>query len=159
MKKIVSNATPIISLASVEKLSILKDLFHRIIIPGEVYREIYSGRYPGYDDLDSDLFEIIELKDSERLDFLLNELDRGESESILLAEEIAADFLIIDERHAYRIAQSRGINVIGTLSVLLMAKDQGSINTIKPILDEMIDKGRWYSMRVYEYFLKSIGEL
>lgn len=159
MRKIVSNATPIISLASVEQLSILKDLFHTILIPGEVFREIYLGKYPGYDKLDSDLFDIKELDYSTNLDLLLKELDKGESESILLAEEIAADFLIIDERLAYQIAKSRGINVIGTLSVLLMAKDKGFINAVKPILDEMITKGRWYSIRVYEYFLKSIGEL
>lgn len=159
MKKVVSNASPIISLASVEKLSILKNLFQTILIPDAVYKEIYSGKYPGYTELDSDLFEIKVLMDSANLDFLLNELDQGESESILLAKEIDADFLIIDERHAYKIAQFHGINVIGTLSVLLMAKDAGIIKTIKPILDKMIDKGRWYSNRVYRYFLKTIGEL
>ncbi|MCK4764985.1 MAG: DUF3368 domain-containing protein [Candidatus Aminicenantes bacterium] len=159
MKKVVSNATPIISLAGVEKLPIFNDLFQKVIIPGAVFKEIYLGKYPGYKDLDSDLFEIQELGNPEKLDFLLNELDRGESESILLAKEISADILIIDERHAYKIAQSQGLNVIGTLSVLLMAKERGLIKNIKPVLDEMINQGRWYSKRVYEYFLMSIGEL
>lgn len=111
MRKVVSNATPIISLASVDKLSILKDIFGKIYVPKAVYNEIQTGQYPGHKDLEKDFFEIIEVK------------------------------------------------VIGTLTVLLMAKNSGLIQEIKPILDEMIQKGRWYSQKVYDYFLSSIGEL
>lgn len=159
MKKVISNATPIISLATVDKLSVLKELFEKISIPHAVYNEIFKGQYPGYKELNSDFFEIVGVQHQENLGFLLNDLDRGEAECILVAKESAADLLIIDERLAYKIAQSQGLTVIGTLTVLLKAKKRGLIKEIKPILDEMIVHGRWYSQRVYEYFLRSIGEI
>lgn len=159
MKKVVSNATPIISLAVIDRMPFLSDIFGKIYIPSAVYDEMTSARYPGYKELNSDLFEIKEINDRGELDTFLKDLDLGEAESILLAREIKADVLIIDERFGYKIAQSKGLFVIGTLTVLLMAKKKGLIAEVKPLLDQMIQKGRWYSVKVYEYFLKSIGEL
>jgi predicted nucleic acid-binding protein len=109
LKKVVSNATPIISLASVDKLSILKDIFKKIYIPKAVYSEIQTGQYPGHKDLDKDFFEIMEVENKTNLDFLLNDLDQGKAESIIIAKEIGADTLIIDERLAYKIANSQGL--------------------------------------------------
>lgn len=159
MKTIVSNATPVISLASADALFLFEKLFGKVIIPEAVYNEIYSARYPGYTELNSNIFEIRKISDRVSLGFLLNDLDLGEAESILLAKEINADKLIIDERLGYKIAQTQGLFVIGTLTVLLMAKQDGIITSVKPILDKMINNGRWYSKKVYEHFLKTIGEL
>lgn len=159
MKRVVSNATPIISLAVIDRLALLEDIFKRIYIAEAVYDEMNSARYPGYKELDSPLFEVKRINDRKNLDFLLNDLDLGEAESILLASEIKADALIMDERSGYKIAQKRGLPVIGTLTVLLMAKKRGMIKEVKPTLDEMIRKGRWYSKYVYNYFLRSVGEL
>ena len=58
----------------------------------------------------------------------------------------------------YQIAKQQGLHVIGTLTVLLMAKQQGLILSVRPLLDEMIQKGRWYSQSVYHSFLRQIGE-
>jgi predicted nucleic acid-binding protein len=159
LKKIVSNATPIISLACVGLLSIFEELFGKIYIPRAVYMEMKLGKYPGYKDLDSNLFQVVEVINEVSPLFLSNDLGAGEAESIVVAKEMKADVLIIDERIAYKIAQNQGLNVIGTLTVLLMAKNRGLIDKIKPILDEMIAKGRWYSQRVYNHFLESIGEI
>jgi predicted nucleic acid-binding protein len=49
--------------------------------------------------------------------------------------------------------------VIRTLSILLKAKEQGIISEIRPLLDDMISKRRWYSREVYETFLKKAGEI
>jgi predicted nucleic acid-binding protein len=159
LERVVTNATPIISLAVIDKLSIFKELFGKVYVPKAVYNEIQGGQYPGYKELDSDLFEVISIKSAEYLDLLLNDLDAGEAESIVVAKEMNADMLIIDERLGYKIAQTQGLFAIGTLTVLLMAKNKGIIKKIKPLLDEMIEKGRWFSPKVYDYFLKSIGEL
>ncbi len=159
MRKIVSNATPIVSLTVINRLEFLEEIFKKIYIAEAVYDEITSARYPGYKELSGRFFEVKRIKNRESLDPLLNDLDLGEAESILLASEIKADALIMDERSGYKIAQKRGLPVIGTLTVLLMAKKRGMINEVKPILDQMIQKGRWYSKYVYNYFLKSIGEL
>jgi len=157
--KIVSNTTPIISLASIERLNILKELFGEILIPQSVYNEIKAKESHGYKEVDSDYIKVQAIKGIKYRDLLLNQLDLGEAETIILATEINADYVIIDDNIGYKIAKNSGLNVIRTLSVLLKAKDKGIIEEIRPLLDEMILKGRWYSKKVYESFLKKIGEL
>ena len=102
--------------------------------------------------------EIQELQDGDVI-FISGAVCINDDESILLAKEINADALIIDERTGYKIAKFQGINAIGTLSILLLSKERGLIEVVKPLLDDMIIKGRWYSSFVYENFLKQIGEL
>ena len=156
--KVVSNATPIISLASIGRLSLLTDLFNKVYIPQAVYNEIKYKKSHGYQEIDNPCFEIMTIQGNAYLGFLLNELDRGEAEAIFLAKEMAADMLIIDERIGYKIAQSQQLYCIGTLTVLEVAKQKQLIKKVKPLLDEMIQKGRWYSETVYSQFLKQIGE-
>jgi len=156
--KVVSNATPIISLASIGRLSLLSDLFNKVYIPQAVYNEIKYKKSYGYQEIDNQCFEIKTIQGNAYLGFLLNELDRGEAEAIFLAKEMAVDMLIIDERIGYKIAQSQQLYCIGTLTVLEVAKQKQLIKKVKPLLDEMIQKGRWYSETVYSQFLKQIGE-
>lgn len=157
--KTVCNATPIISLSSVNKLDILKELFHTVIIPEAVYSEIRAKESYGYKEVESNFINVEKIKGKIYSELLFNQIDLGETETIILAKEINADFVIIDDNMAYRIATNSGLNVTRTLSVLLRAKEKGIIGEIKPILDEMISKGRWYSKRVYRDFLKKINEL
>jgi len=159
MKKVVSNTTPIISLSSIGKLEILKELFEEIIIPKAVYNELKAKRSYGYNEVKADYIKVKPVKGKKYRDLLLNHMDLGEAETIALATELNADIVIIDDNIGYKIAKSSGLFVIRTLSVLLKAKDRGIIKSIKPLLDEMISKGRWYSKKVYKYVLKNAGEL
>jgi hypothetical protein len=156
---VVSNTTPIISLASIQQLEILERLFGEIIVPKAVYGEIKAKESWGYKEIDFEFVRVETVRGELYKDFLLNQLDSGESETILLAKELNADLVIIDENLAYKIAKNSGLNVTRTLSILLKAKESGIIGQVKPLLDEMIAKGRWYSQNVYENFLKKIGEL
>lgn len=155
----VSNATPIISLASIRKIDLLEKMFGKIIVPRAVYNEIKAKDSWGYKEIDSALFEVETVRGNIYKELLLNQLDPGESETIILAKELNADVVIIDENLAYKIAQNSGMHPVRTLSILLAAKNKGIIDNVKPLLDEMILKGRWYSRNVYEKFLKQIGEL
>lgn len=67
--------------------------------------------------------------------------------------------LIIDDSIAYKIAKNSGLNVIRTLSILLKAKAQGIISEVRPLLDDMISKGNWYSKHVYETVLQKANEI
>ena len=73
---------------------------------------------------------------------LLSQLDSGEAETIILAKEVNADFVIIDENLGYRFASNVGLTAIRTLSILLRAKEKGYLSQLKPLLDEMMAKGR-----------------
>ncbi|MCK5719671.1 MAG: DUF3368 domain-containing protein [Thiomargarita sp.] len=157
--KVVSNTTPIISLASIGKLDILRELFDEIIIAETVYNEIKAKKSYGYEEVESEYITIKVIQGKIYQELLLNQLDLGEAETILLAKEIEVDIVIIDENLGYKIAKNVGLNVTRTLSILLKAKQKGIIKEIKPLLDEMILKGRWYSKTVYQTFLKRVGEL
>ena len=156
--KVASNTTPIISLSSIQRLELLKLLFKQVYIPKAVYHEIKTKKLFGYKEIDADWVKVLEIKGRKYLGFLLNDLDAGEAEAIVLAKEIEADILLIDERIGYDIAKSQNIFAIGTLTVLLMAKQKGLIQRVKPLLNEMIQKGRWYSEKTCKVFLKKIEE-
>jgi hypothetical protein len=93
------------------------------------------------------------------LDSLRLELDAGEAESIALAVELKADFVLLDERLARRIATGLGLKVAGLLGVLVEAKRRGLIVLVKPILDALITKaGFWVGRDLYARVLVEVGE-
>ena len=157
--KTVSNTTPIITLSSIGKIEILKDIFQEIIIPQAVYEEIKAKQGYGYNEVDLSFITVQTIQNTEQEKILLEQLDAGEVQTIVLSKEINADNTIIDENTGYIIAKESGLNVIRTLSILLKAKEVEIITEVKPLLDEMISKGRWYSNHVYYSFLKKANEL
>lgn len=156
---VVSNTTPIISLSSIGKLSVLKDLFGEVLISEAVYDEIKAKKRYGYDEIETDFIKVESITGILYRDFLLNQFDLGEAETIILAKEKNADLVIIDKNIGYKIAENADLEVARTLSILLKAKEKGIVKKLKPLLDEMIVKGRWYSKNVYENFLERAGEL
>ena len=155
----VSNTTPIISLSSIGKIEILKCIFQEVIIPQAVYEEIKTKQGYGFNEADSKFIKVLSIDSGEYKLLYLDQLDRGEAETILLSKQLNADNTIIDENLGYTVAKESGLNVIRTLSILLKAKEYGIITEVKPLLDDMILKGRWYSNHVYYAFLKKANEI
>jgi len=146
---VVSNATPIITFASINQIDILKHFFSKVYIPQAVYDEIKSKKAYGYQEIDDEFFQVRNIEDTFAQNILLNDLDLGEAQTIVLAKELNADIVLIDETIGYNIARSQQLNVKRTLSFLIVAKEKGLIDEVKPLLDEMIDNGRWISRKVY----------
>ena len=157
--KTVSNTTPIISLSAIGKIEILRDLFREIIIPQAVYEEIKAKKGVGYHSVDSNFIKVQPIQTKNHKLLLSDRLDLGEAETIILAKEITADNVIIDENLGYIVAKEYNLNVIRTLSILLKAKEKNIIYEVKPLIEEMISKGRWYSKRVYYSFLEKAEEM
>ncbi len=155
---VISNTTPIISLCSVNKEFILKELFNEINIPNAVNNELISSKKAGFKFAENSWVNVFNIKNRQAVNILLKDLDLGESEVIIGSLELKANVTIIDENIGYQIAKYHKLNVNRTLSLLKTAKDLGIIKNIKPILLEMINKGRWYSQSVVTEFLKSINE-
>ena len=114
---IVSNTTPLSELTKVGQLNLLRELFGRIIIPVEVYNEVTTGNHPAVEVVQSakwiDVFtiqaptKVLQVQSKYRLDL-------GESATIILAEELKANRVLIDERLGRKVAQSRNLLVTGT---------------------------------------------
>jgi hypothetical protein len=159
MRKIISNTTPILSLLKINKLSLLENLYGKIIIPTAVYQEIEKGKEkPYYLDLKLiDWIEIREIRNPGSKDYFLD-LDEGEAEVIILAKEQNADLIIMDEIMGRRIAKQFNLTVTGTIGVLLKAKEKGFVNAIKELLTELQEKGTWLNSKLISKALELANE-
>ncbi len=85
-------------------------------------------------------------------------LGDGEREAIALAIELEATQIILDDLPARRVAEASGLNVIGTLGLLLGAKRQGLIDRVRPELDGLLKTSFFLSPELYTELLRSAGE-
>ena len=156
---VVSNSSVIIALARICRLDLLEKLFEKVIVPEAVWEEIIVEGKPGREKIMGAGFIHVEKAGDKRLVALLEELvDRGEAEAIVLALELDADLLLIDDRDARGYAKKLGLQVMGTLGVIALAKYRGLISKAKPIVDKLIESSFWISKKILEEFLKELGE-
>ena len=159
MPKIVSNTTPILSLLKLDKLELLQKLYQQIYIPAEVFKEIEAGRSKKYyKDLSSiDWIKIKEIQDKQAIKYFLD-LDAGEAEAIVLATELNADLILLDEKLGRFHARYANLKVTGTIGILARAKSDGFVENLKPLLKELSDNGIWISQKLKNEILKKVGE-
>ena len=159
MRKIISNTTPILSLLKIDKLNLLKELYGIVIVPFAVYQEIEEGKEkPYYQDLTSlDWIEIRNIKNPNSREYLID-LDDGEAEVLVLAKEINADLVILDEIMGRRYAKRFEINLTGTIGILLKAKETGLITSIKNLMSELVEKGTWLNPKLISKAIKMANE-
>lgn len=156
---VVSNTTPIITLALVGQLTLLQQLYGTVLIPAAVESEILAGgsRYGALELSQAAYIRTVPLKDPARV-ALLNDLDPGEAEAIALALEQNADLLIMDERLGRRHAARLGLTLTGSIGILLMAKQTGQIKVIKPLLTQLDQGGIHLSPALIAQALQEAGE-
>ena len=160
MRKVVSNTTPILSLLKIWKLDLLREIYGKVKIPQAIYREIEAGKDKDYyTDLSKlNWIEITQIKSTSARPYLFD-LDDGEAETIILAQEQAADVAIIDDKLGRRYAAQINIPVTGTIGILLKAKERGLITAIAPLLQELRNKSSWINDTLFEKALSIAGEL
>lgn len=145
---VVSDSTCLIALERIGELDILPALFDPIIIPPEVEREFGTKfSWLQTENLTSNLLVAA----------LRLVVDAGEAEAIALASE--KNYLLIsDDKQARAGAKQLGVAVIGTIGVLVQAKQSGVVTTIKPILDNLELNSFFISRALREEALKLVGE-
>ncbi len=160
---VVSNTSPIINLAAVGRLELLRRLFGTIIIPPAVHREIVingAGEPGSREVAQFDWFSEQPVANTTLVQALRLQLDLGEAEAIACAIEHRANWLLIDERRGRTVADQFGLRVLGLLGVLIQAKRSGLIDTLAPILRQLTDDaGFWIDQRLYRRVLITAGEL
>ncbi len=145
---IVSDTSPLSSLFLIEKLDLLPALFGRIIIPRKVMDELSVLENIFQHDLSvlrqAPWLDVQKPKDDELVRKYSRLLDEGESEAIVLAKELHADYLLIDEKMGRIAAKQEGLRTIGVLGVFLLAKKHGHISQVKPLIDLLEIKARFF---------------
>lgn len=158
MANVVSNTGPLIALAQIVQFDLLHHLFGKIIIPpavrDEIQDEISVAALTA-----ADWITVQPAQDTLAIQLLKEELDAGESAAIILAKELNADLVLIDERAAARKARALGLHVIGTLGVLLLGKRTNHLSTIKPLLDSLRENDFRMSANLYNQVLHDAGEM
>ena len=159
MLKVILDTTPILTLLKISKFSLLKDIYEKIIIPEGVYQEIEIGKNKEYyiNLAELEWVKIEKIKNNQAIKYLAD-LDKGEAEVIVLAEEINADIVVIDEKIGREYAKRNNLNLTGTLGILIKAKNKRLIKAIKPLIDEMQNKGVWLNDKLIISVLKITGE-
>jgi len=159
---VVSNTSPITNLAGIGQLDLVRQLYGSITIPQAVYNEMANiGRtVPGALEVQTLRWITTQpVTDLTQVETLQAVLDQGEAEAIVLALELNAKLLIIDEKPGRAIAQQNGINITGVLGVLLEAKQNGLIVAVKPLMDQLINQVEfWVDRQLYKAVLQSAKE-
>ncbi len=160
---VVSDTSAISAFLLIEQLELLPQLYGRVIVPPSVMAELLllESRY-GHDlsSLDADWLEVIPISNTELFKQYLTVLDLGESEALVLTQELQADLLLIDEMKGRKVAEAAGIAYTGVLGVLLSAKSKRLIESIRPLLDALIKKaGFRMSPALMEFVLEQANEL
>ncbi len=138
--KVVCNSSPLIALLSVDKITILDKLFSEVYIPKAVYDEVFAVKHKYADFGKADFLNKISVTDNDIIKVLNVHLGLGESEVIALSIEKKLDGAILDDKQARNIADNMGLKVLGTVGVLMLAKQRKIISNVKPLLIEMKKK-------------------
>ena len=158
---IVADSTALIYLAAISKFDLLQALYGQILIPTAVYEEVATqgaGRWGSSETAAATWIDYRPVADPAKLLGVPPRLNGGEKEVIALAEEVHADLVIMDEARGRQELIKRGITFMGTVGVLMVAKQRGLIAELKPELDQLRVHGFHLSERVYRACLLSVGE-
>jgi uncharacterized protein len=156
---VVSDTSPITYLYQIQRFVLLQSLYGEVVIPPAVERELRAGTHM-HEGLDWPLLRVVEPKSSEMVTLLSESLDLGESEAIVLATEIDADLLLIDEVDGREAARKLGLRFTGLLGVLLEAKERGLVPSMSAELDRLV-QATTFRIRpeVRQRMLRLAGEL
>jgi len=132
---IIGDSSALIALAVVDKLELLEQLYENLYVPQAVYDEVTQVGRPQSDRLKQFLQSRVKVVD---LNLTKLGLGRGELEAITLYKELDADVLLIDDNRAKKYAVLNGVKVIGSLGILIKAKEEGYIERVKPFLEDIM---------------------
>jgi len=156
---IIADSSPLISFALIEKLNLLEQLYQEIYVPIAVYNEVSKSDKPYSQELKQFLHGKIKgVKNTMAVDILLSDIGTGEAEAIVLALECQPAMILLDDLKARKFAKMQGLNIIGTMGILLEAKKAGFITAIKPFIAELISNDIRISTKIVEITLQAAQE-
>ena len=165
MPKAVSDSSTLIHLAGIGHLNLLVEFYEKILIPPAVWKEVVEegqGR-PGTREVEegrrSRWIEVVKPSNKSVVRLLKLELHDGEAEAIALAIEQHPEIVFLDETEARRVADAYGLHKTGLIGILLRAKLEGKVQSLRGELDRLRQEaGFWIGDDVYQQALQAVGE-
>lgn len=161
---VVSDTTPIRALALCGRLDLLVRQFGGVTIPMVVWKELERlphavGRAVILAAMADGWLTVDDSPPSPLGVYLRGNLDPGEAAAIDLACARKAAWLLMDEMAGRRVAARLGLKVTGSLGVLLRAKLDGSLPSLRQELDRIRSEAKFYlSKELEERVLREAGE-
>lgn len=158
-KLIIADAGPLIALARLHQISLLQQIFGRVLVTEIVFAEC-AGRS---DFPESALIQEaitrkqLELCASPDFSAYTQKIDAGEASAIAVAIEYGCGVLM-DDKAGRRMAANAGVPVIGTVGVLVLAKRKGLVPLVKPLLESLATSGYFLGEEIITAALTASGE-
>ena len=148
---VVSDTSPLLNLALIDRLDLLEVQFHGVTVPRQVWSELTEGS-DGLEPLqglrDDGVLRIVEVERSDLFVEIVHELDLGETAAICYAVEHDADLVLLDERDGRRVARRHDLDMTGVIGILLRGSKTGEID-LESELDALREAGFWISDDLY----------
>ncbi|MDD5144043.1 DUF3368 domain-containing protein [Methanoregula sp.] len=165
MPAVISDSSPLINLAGIGRWGLLHEMFSEIIIPPSVWDEIATSGdiLPGAAEVREACGQgwISRKKpdNNHLVNLLCQDLHRGEAEAIVLALELNADLILLDETDARRVAATFGLRKTGVIGILMRAKREGTIDSLRFELNALRERmGFYIDDQLYCRALASVEE-
>ncbi len=156
---VVADSSPLIGLCRIGMLHLLRETFNHVIVPEAVWRELTSddASNAGVQELlEASWIERRSVADVRLVNLLRRDLGPGESEAIVMSREVAADFILMDERLGRSAAQRLGLRCVGLVGFLIEAKRRGLIADASEVANLLREKaGFWVSQELLDLLRKS----
>ncbi|NKQ35501.1 MAG: DUF3368 domain-containing protein [Chloroflexi bacterium] len=147
MPDAITNTSPLLYLYRIGQIDLFPQVFEDVLTVPAVVAELHTGREKGYDvprPKDYAWLQVVSPQ-SVPAEWLAGDLGKGELETMALALEHRESIVVLDDGLARRTAQKAGLNVWGTLRVLLEARKYGRLPQMAEIIDALRESGMWIS--------------
>lgn len=157
---VVSNTSPLLYLHQIGQLDLLSQLYGRVVVPGAVADELAAGSQLGIDvpELAQHPWLQIEAPPERLLLRAVVDLGMGEAEVIAFGLARPAALLLLDDRLARRTAGLLGLTFSGTLGVLVKAKREGLLESLRPVLEALERTNIRVTRELIRWALREAGE-
>jgi predicted nucleic acid-binding protein len=158
-KLVIADAGPLIAFARLHHISLLPQIFGRVLVTDIVFEECAGRSYFPESTLIQEAVSKKQLELCAAPDFsaFSQKIDPGEASAIAVAIDFGCGVLM-DDKAGRKMATNAGIPVIGTVGVLVLAKRKGLVPLVKPLLENLATSGYFLGAEIVAAALKSSGE-
>jgi predicted nucleic acid-binding protein len=156
---LVADCSALIALSTCNSLELLEQVFNEVVVPETVYHEAIAAHKKEAKQLEIYLQGKVRKVDMQNYIFLDGFADAGETEAMVLYKQISANKLLIDDKRGRNVAKLNHISTIGSLGVLLVAKQKGLIAKVAPFLSALEKSDIYLSKQLITFVLELAGEI